>query len=189
MAWFFKLRNRRKMSEKKTSQEILPVEERLKTVAVIGTNAGRTVAQQIAMSDKEPLLRRYHKALEASEQRVKELEAEIEKSNNEKFGFIMRLEDSEQIIHELTTLIDIYKSKSRIWCDRVQEYIDEMHENGLAFNHRISDFKAGVKQDDIKGIKLWVNQTTNGGMTGDDFAGTVYIDLGDDKYLAIDYSM
>lgn len=39
----------------------------------------------------------------------------------------------------------------------------------------------------IKGI--WVNQTTNGGHLGDDFAGTVCIEIKKGKYLKFNYSM
>ena len=55
----------------------------------------------------------------------------------------------------------------------------------------IVDEKKGDKQDTHYDIitEEWVNQTTNGGYTGDEFAGTVYFKLNNDKYLQISYNM
>jgi hypothetical protein len=36
---------------------------------------------------------------------------------------------------------------------------------------------------------VWVNQTTNGGYTGDEFAGTICIEIGENEYLKYNYSM
>jgi hypothetical protein len=36
---------------------------------------------------------------------------------------------------------------------------------------------------------IWVDQTTNGGYTGDDFAGTVSIKIDNRNYLEFAYSM
>lgn len=36
---------------------------------------------------------------------------------------------------------------------------------------------------------IWVNQTTNGGMSGDDFAGTVSVELNDKSYFQFHYSL
>ena len=37
-------------------------------------------------------------------------------------------------------------------------------------------------------VGMWVNQTTNGGFTGDEFAGTVSIKLKEDMWLHVPYS-
>ena len=47
-------------------------------------------------------------------------------------------------------------------------------------------------QDDVPLHNLegwWVNQTTDGGYTGDEFAGTVSVKISKDKYLQFSYSM
>lgn len=56
---------------------------------------------------------------------------------------------------------------------------------------RIVDEKVGKHQDVNNDLikEEWVNQTVNGGMTGDEFAGTVCFNLKNDKYLQLSYSM
>ena len=52
----------------------------------------------------------------------------------------------------------------------------------------IVDSPKGEKQtekDDT--IEVWINQTTNGGYTGDSFAGDVYVKLSENEYLTWGY--
>lgn len=56
---------------------------------------------------------------------------------------------------------------------------------GVDGRMRIESKPKGDKQD----RNVWVNQTTNGGHTGDSFAGTVSVRLKKNKFLEWDYSM
>ncbi len=66
----------------------------------------------------------------------------------------------------------------------------EIGESEGGFNFKIVDKPNGEYQNcnDDK-IKVWVDQTMNGGYSGDSFAGSVYVELPNKKYLAWDYSM
>lgn len=54
-------------------------------------------------------------------------------------------------------------------------------------NNPIGNYQDEDESALIKGI--WVNQTTNGGYTGDTFAGSVCVQLKPNKYLKFYYSM
>jgi hypothetical protein len=55
----------------------------------------------------------------------------------------------------------------------------------------IVDEPVGEKQEENYDnlTDVWVNQTTNGGYTGDEFAGTICIEIGENEYLKYNYSM
>ncbi len=63
----------------------------------------------------------------------------------------------------------------------------EIWESDHFHNLRITDEPFGDFQGlrNAKGIKVWVDQCT--GLLGDDFSGTVCVELPDGKYLAWDY--
>lgn len=68
-----------------------------------------------------------------------------------------------------------------------QMVIHEIEESeGVVGHLRFSKNYNGTKQPQPH---VWVNQTTNGGYTGDSFAGTVSIKLKKGKFLELDYSM
>jgi len=69
-------------------------------------------------------------------------------------------------------------------------YSIEMSEN--TSNYKITDAPRGKFQTEgefekLKGV--WVNQTTDGGMSGDEFAGTVSIQISNNEYFQYNYSM
>lgn len=72
-----------------------------------------------------------------------------------------------------------------------KELIEHLEFEDCYFNPQIVDNKVGQHQEvDGELIKEeWVNQTTNGGFTGDDFAGSIYFKLKNGKYLEFGYSM
>jgi len=60
------------------------------------------------------------------------------------------------------------------------------------FDYKITDKPLGELQDQdeyehIEGV--YVNQTTNGGYTGDEYAGTCSIKIGENEYFQFNYSM
>lgn len=70
------------------------------------------------------------------------------------------------------------------------DIVEELTADGYTFDYQIASAPKGVEQDDCAAWgKHYVNQTTNGGYTGDDYAGTVSIPLGDGRYFQFDYSM
>ena len=70
------------------------------------------------------------------------------------------------------------------------EDVIEMSENAFDFSIEekpLGEFQREEEYDHIEGI--WVNQTTNGGYIGDEFAGTISIKIQDDKYFQFHYYM
>lgn len=66
-----------------------------------------------------------------------------------------------------------------------------LEESEYTFNYLITDKPKGKYQtEDLYTMNgYWVNQTTDGGYTGDEFAGTVSIPIGNEKYFQFNYSM
>lgn len=70
------------------------------------------------------------------------------------------------------------------------ELLEYIAECSSVHSFHITDTPEGHGQDDGAAWgKQFVNQTTNGGYTGDEFAGTVSIPLGNGKYFQFGYSM
>lgn len=68
-----------------------------------------------------------------------------------------------------------------------QMVLDEIQESeGVVGHLRFAKKHRGTKQSQPN---VWVDQTTNGGYSGDSFAGTVSIKLKRGKFLEWDYSM
>jgi hypothetical protein len=66
----------------------------------------------------------------------------------------------------------------------------EIREGGWCMNFLIVDKPVGVEQDEeFDHGKRYVNQTKNGGYSGDDFAGTISIPIGCGKWLQFNYIM
>lgn len=69
-------------------------------------------------------------------------------------------------------------------------YSIEMSEN--TYDYLITNKPEGEfqKEEDFESLDgQWVNQTTNGGYIGDEFAGTISIKINEDKYFQFSYSM
>ena len=75
--------------------------------------------------------------------------------------------------------------------DEFNDILDILAECDDTYDYSIEDKPKGKYQEEdydfIKGAL--VNQTTNGGYTGDEFAGTVSIKLPNGKYFQFYYSM
>ena len=70
------------------------------------------------------------------------------------------------------------------------DIVEELTAGGYMFEYRIASAPKGREQDDGAAWgKHYVNQTTNGGFIGDDYAGTVSIPLGGGRYFQFVYSM
>jgi hypothetical protein len=86
-------------------------------------------------------------------------------------------------------ILDIVKSK--VTEDEFIEIEWVIEESDNTYNYLITDKPVGTFQhedyEDIEGI--YVNQTTNGGYTSDEFAGTISIKIGENEYFQFSYSM
>lgn len=66
----------------------------------------------------------------------------------------------------------------------------EMNESNGGFDFEIVNKPFGTKDSyDDTHCNLWINQTTNGGYSGDDFAGDCYVKLPNGKYFKWHYEM
>lgn len=73
-----------------------------------------------------------------------------------------------------------------------KEILEELKEASYTFNYQIVDKPIGKMRelDEYEFIKgVYVNQTTNGGYTGDEFAGTCSIEIGKNEFFQFSYSM
>lgn len=72
----------------------------------------------------------------------------------------------------------------------IKEYIKDC-ENTFGFcfvSEPIGDYQEeGYQYEHIEGV--YVNQTRNGGMTGDEFAGTICIEISEGEFLKFEYNM
>lgn len=97
-------------------------------------------------------------------------------------------EIEEQAKKDWEFLDSIRKEKGDAWMDELKEYL-EFEE--CYFSPRIVMNTKGNRQE-VDGDLIkeeWVNQTTNGGVSGDDFAGTIYFKLSTNRYLCFNYEM
>lgn len=71
------------------------------------------------------------------------------------------------------------------------EILVELSEDGTyTYDYSIEAAPVGQAQDDgASWGDTYVNQTTDGGYTGDEYAGTVSIPLGDGRFFQFSYSM
>ncbi|WP_223448228.1 hypothetical protein [Pseudomonas sp. BF-R-19] len=73
--------------------------------------------------------------------------------------------------------------------DAFQQIKDTLSESGYTHSYLIADHSLGEPQDD--GFLLgdvYVDQTTNGGHTGDDYAGTMSMPLPAGRYFQFSYA-
>lgn len=91
----------------------------------------------------------------------------------------------EQCIKDNKIMESVKKIVSKNTFTQIKEELEESS-GGMYF--AIVDKPKGENQD-YKDYEVWVNQTTNGGYSGDEFAGTCYFKIGENKYLEWYYSM
>ena len=100
------------------------------------------------------------------------------------------IEEEKRELQENQKILEIVKSKVS---EKVFEDIKwSLAEGEHTFNYKITDKPKGKFQKELDFEELdgqWVNQTTNGGFTGDEFAGTISIKLNDKEFFEFSYSM
>ena len=104
---------------------------------------------------------------------------------------IMEFPDFYEICKENDAkILDLVKSLvDESYFSDITEYLEDSDDT---YNYSIEDKPKGDYQEEcdyefIKGS--WVNQTVNGGYTGEEFQGTVSIPLPNGKYFQFHYSM
>ena len=76
---------------------------------------------------------------------------------------------------------------------KFKDILQLLEDSDWTYSYSIEDKPKGEYQDEsddypeIKGY--WANQTTNGGYDGDDFKGTVSVELINDRYFHFHYCM
>jgi len=99
-------------------------------------------------------------------------------------------EEAEKEQIEQQEVLDTIKSK--VSEEFFKEILEDLKQSGHTYNFMITDKPKGELLDDTEydHVKIiYVDQTTNGGYTGDEYAGTVSIKISEDKYFQFSYSM
>jgi hypothetical protein len=122
---------------------------------------------------------------------IKAFNKELEETNKQMNADLKAWADEENEHHRKDMeVLDLVKSKLSEEAFDDVKYQLELSEN--TYNYKITDKPKGHFQKDsdlfiIEGV--WVDQTTNGGYTGDTFAGTVSIKLNENEYFEFNYYM
>jgi hypothetical protein len=66
---------------------------------------------------------------------------------------------------------------------------ETLFDSGMTHTYLITDKPVGAPQDDefILG-ELYINQTSDGGLCGDDYSGTICMPLGDGRFFQFSYA-
>ena len=84
---------------------------------------------------------------------------------------------------------DFMESVRKMVSEEVFKQIEEeLEESSGGDGFEIVNNPSGENQD-YKDREVYVNQTTNGGYSGDEFAGDCYFKIGENKYLRWSYAM
>ena len=111
-----------------------------------------------------------------------------EEQLREEYIEIMQSEAKEEQVKWEWVKMEVLKHKSIDWWNELKEYLQD---KGAYFDPKIVNGYKGdsqvVEGEFIK--KEWVHQTTNGGFSGDDYAGEIFFKISPTKYLSLGYSM
>ena len=121
----------------------------------------------------------------------KELEIEIEQQDRdieEMLGGITQFEkEGKEADDNVLNTVKGFLSE-----DQFEDVLNLLEECYNTYNYSIEDKPKGDYQEEEDYpnlVGIWVNQTTNGGYSGDEFAGTISVKLSNDKYFQFYYSM
>lgn len=115
-------------------------------------------------------------------------ETDDERMMREAYEEMVRLEN-EQFERDQMVLGEV---KNRVSEEEFQDIIWSLEFSENTYGYKITDKPKGDFQEesDFNALKgQWVDQTTNGGYVGDDFAGTVSIQIGENEYFEYHYWM
>lgn len=70
-----------------------------------------------------------------------------------------------------------------------QQILEEISDSGYTYDYQIVAEPVGEAQDNDYALgDVFINQTMNGGWSGDDYAGTVCMPIGDEGYFQFAYN-
>lgn len=93
-------------------------------------------------------------------------------------------------VEELQRQAVLEQVKGIVSAEVYAEILEELTESGYTHDYKVTSIPVGQEQDDgASWGNTFVNQTTDGGHTGDEYAGTVSIPLGDGKFFQFAFSM
>lgn len=98
-------------------------------------------------------------------------------------SYYREIKDQEKKAEE-TMLKEVSKIVSRTKYRKIVDYIEL--NSDYTWNFEIVNKFRGEKQTE-GGLVVYINQTTNGGYTGDEFAGEAYIKIGRNRFLKYNY--
>ncbi len=83
----------------------------------------------------------------------------------------------------------LIKVKSIVSKDIFNEIKVLLKESDNTSDYKITNKKHGNIENDDYPFRYWVDQTENGGYSGDSFSGTISVEIGKNKYFEFSYSM
>lgn len=116
---------------------------------------------------------------------------EFEQAERENKAFMEEfIKEEEARIDEQNIFLEmISKRVGKVTYADISQIIKD---SDYTYSYRLTEEPIGKYQceDCYGGIKgYWVNQTTNGGYSGDEFAGSISIKISEGEYLTFNYSM
>ena len=113
--------------------------------------------------------------------------------DEERYAAIMADHDAaiarelDQVHAENSAVLD--QVQAMVSPEAFQQIKDTLADSGFTHSYQIADSPVGMPQDDdfVLGT-VYVNQTTNGGFSGDDYAGTMSMPLQPGRYFQFCYA-
>lgn len=121
-------------------------------------------------------------------------EFDMEMSEEDKIAYDKAMDEyiaAEKLAYEKDQKV-LELVKSKISKTAYEDVLYEIEVSENTWNYLITDEPKGRYQEDTEFEELgglWVDQTTNGGYLGDEYAGTVSIKISDDEFFQFEYSM
>lgn len=130
------------------------------------------------------------------------MKLEKEKTEDEEFPFPSE-EEQKKIKKDMDEHHQLMKEESERWervikeaksemsAELIKAFEEELEESNADSNFQFSKDAYGEKEhpEDHRGFEVWIDQTVNGGYTGDEFAGTTYFKIRKNKYISWDWSL
>jgi hypothetical protein len=97
------------------------------------------------------------------------------------------LEQQKACDAQKTAILD--RVRQVVTANAYEEILEVIADSDFAFDFSIDSSYRGEYQEALSCGPYWVDETVNGGMSGDDYGGTVSIKIGLSQYLTFHYTM